>query len=144
AAGGPDRAAAAAVAAASRAAALGEVVRAAPADAPTAERWREARLAGWGEPASAAPPSRVYAEVSAADGADLVVRRRGALWTVPWRAIAAGEGRSADGQLSVRLAHERLARVRVQVVDADTGQAMPTTVHFRGPSGEYLPPRGPC
>jgi hypothetical protein len=121
---------------------LGEVVRAVPGDDPTAERWRGTRLAGWGEAASAAPPRRVYAEVTAADVADLVVRRRGARWTVPWRAIAAGQGRSADGQLSVRLVHERLARVRVQVVDADTGREMPTRVHFRGPSGEYLPPRG--
>src|SRR5207248_6021533 len=77
-----------------------------------------------------------------ADAADLVVRRREARWTVPWRAIAAGKGRSADGQLRVQVVRARLARLRVQVVDADTGREIPTRVHFRGTSGEYLPPRG--
>src|SRR5207302_318362 len=60
---------------------VGEIVRAAPGEDPTAERWRDTRLAGWGEPSSQAPPTRVYAEVTAAAAADLVVRRRDAHWT---------------------------------------------------------------
>ncbi|HEV8635674.1 MAG TPA: CehA/McbA family metallohydrolase [Chloroflexota bacterium] len=121
---------------------VGEIVRVARADDPTADGWCGAPLTGWGEPPNEARPRRVYAEVTAADSADLVVRRGGATWTVPWRDVTSGRGRSADGALRVRVAHARLARVRVQVVDADTGREIPARVHFRGPSGEYLPPRG--
>ena len=33
-------------------------------------------------------------------------------------------------------------QLRVSVIDAGTGQPIATRVNFRGPSGEYLPPRG--
>jgi hypothetical protein len=70
------------------------------------------------------------------------VRRGDSTWTLPWREVQAGDARSADGRVRVRVVDAQRARLRVSVVDADTGQELATRVHFRGPSGEYLPPIG--
>ncbi len=109
----------------------GQVVRATPASDMTPAAWCAAPMRGWGEQPSVAPPAGVYAEIHAADSADIAVRRGDSRWTVPWRDVLQGTGRSADGQVRIQVAHPQLARVAVQVVDADTGQAIPARVHLR-------------
>ncbi|MCC7355366.1 MAG: CehA/McbA family metallohydrolase, partial [Anaerolineae bacterium] len=121
---------------------LGQVVRAVAANPPTPETWQDAPVKGWGDAPAEVLPQAIYAEVYAADDAGLTIRRGAMAWEIPWRDVAAGEARSAGGEARVQVAHAQEARVRVRVVDADTGHEIPVRVHLRGPDGEYLPPRG--
>src|SRR5262245_25750303 len=121
---------------------LGQVVRVAGSADRTPAEWRAGPLWGWGQPESDAPPTALYAEVTAAEAAELRIERGRRSWTIPWRKITAGAGRSADGQVRVEVVDARLARLRVRVVDADTGRELPTRVHFHGAQGQYLAPRG--
>jgi hypothetical protein len=121
---------------------IGQVVRLSEAKDLTPEDWRAGLSRGWGEMPSEAPPAAVIAEVFGAETADLLISRGDRTWTIPWRVALAGPAESADGLVRVRLAHPQLAHLKVMVVDADTRQPMAVRVNFRGPSGEYLPPRG--
>jgi hypothetical protein len=121
---------------------VGQVVRVGPARDTTPEKWRAAPVKGWGEPVEQGEPSSVHAEVYAADGAELTVLQGDSTWTVPWREIERGEARSADGRVRVQVVDGQRARLKVAVVDAETGKELATRAHFRGPTGEYLPPLG--
>ena len=121
---------------------IGQVVRAGPLRDTTPEEWAAAPVKGWGRPVDSGEPSGIHAEVYAADSAELTIRLGDSSWTVPWRDVQAGEAQSADGRVRVQVTDAQRARLRVKVVDADTGQELASRVHFEGPSGEYLPPHG--
>ena len=121
---------------------LGQIIRASAVGETTPEAWRDAPIKGWGAPLPGGKSNAVYAEVSASELAHLSVRHGEAAHTVAWRDVLTGEGRSPNGGIRVQVAHSQLARVRVQIVDADTGQPIASRVHFQGRSGEYLPPSG--
>jgi hypothetical protein len=121
---------------------LGQIVRIGEQAGKTTADWQADGVWGWGQREIAALPTTLYAELTAADAAEVRVDRGQRSWTIPWQEIIAGAGRSTDGQVRIEVVDPPLARLRVRVVDADSGRELPTRVHFHGAQGQYLPPRG--
>lgn len=106
--------------------------------------WTKSPTRGLGEPATEGRPNAFLVEMSGARDAELEVkapRRRKQVLSYG-EAFEKGKAASADGSMRLELAHPAKTWVHVTVVDKSTGKPTPTRIHFRGASGEYLPPYG--
>lgn len=99
------------------------------------EQWLASTIKGWGEAAGQEPASKLYAQVAAAQDANLFLRRGSSIFTFSWQDVL-------DGKSPVKLAAQEWVRLSVSVVDATDGAELASRVHFRGAHGEYLPPLG--
>jgi hypothetical protein len=102
------------------------------------------QVRGWGE-VLRRPEKVSSAQVEAfgSPEATLTVKTAKGEARVPWgKALERAGARSLGGAIQVRPAYRGKAYVHVEVVDAETGQAIPARVHFRGPGGEYIAPVG--
>ncbi|WMY10987.1 CehA/McbA family metallohydrolase [Paraburkholderia phenoliruptrix] len=97
--------------------------------------WLAAPVKGWGAPADAKDDSLIYAQVTAASDAHLLLRRGTATHAFHWREIL-------ESGAGITLSASSWTRLTVRVVDADDGRELPSRIHFRGVCGEYLPPLG--
>lgn len=101
----------------------------------SSEQWLAAPIKGWGAAALSEPVSIIYAEVTAAKDANILLRQGDSLLTFHWQDIL-------DGKSPIKLAAEQWVRVAVRVIDASDGKELASRIHFHGAHGEYLPPLG--
>jgi hypothetical protein len=109
------------------------------------DRWLKAPDRGLGIPHPPPRPRREFlVEATGSEGATLTVKAGDdAERQVDFgEVLRKGRARSSDGRVRVQRLHGAKTWVYVDVMDASTGQPTPTRAHFRGPSGEYLPPYG--
>ncbi len=114
---------------------LGTITQCSALPTQSMEQWLAARIKGWGEAALSEPLSIIYAEVTAAEDAHLLLRQGSALFAFRWREVL-------DGKSPIMLAAAQWVRVAVRVIDASNGKGLASRVHFHGAHGNYLPPLG--
>lgn len=99
------------------------------------DEWLTTPFRGWGAPTTTETNSLIYAQISAAREAHLLVRYKSSIFPFRWRDIL-------ESNSSVMRAAIEWTRVSVRILDAENDVELPTRVHFRGEHSEYLPPLG--
>ncbi|MGY4199013.1 CehA/McbA family metallohydrolase [Bradyrhizobium sp. USDA 4520] len=112
---------------------LGAITQCSVLPRESTEEWLTASVKGWGAPVPKGPATAIYAQITAAQQAHLLLRKGNSLLRFRWQDIL--ENRSP-----IKLAAHDWVRISVRVVDTADGKELPSRVHFRGEHGEYLPP----
>lgn len=114
---------------------LGSVIDCATLRPEPIDEWIGAPFKGWGAPPEKAAGSLIYAKISAARDAHLLVRYGTSVFAFRWQDVLASKS-------PIKRAAREWTRVAVRVLDVADGRELPSRVHFRGEHGEYLPPLG--
>jgi hypothetical protein len=119
---------------------LGQVFRERPAPRPH-ERSSDpsTAVAGWGTPRiGAGPTDAVLVDLALAKDATIVVGPE----VVPAGRLPAEGERMRSGAVTIESLPTPTRRIDVEIVDAATGEPMPSRVRFQATDGRYLPPLG--